>query len=131
RLAAANRSEADLAAMADEIALLADETLSDEDFCASDVRFHRAVVQATGNGPVQLMMHAMIESFIPITNMLIYRDHERRRTVAAHQHIRAAIAARDARTAAQLMRDHVEDMRTVLDQALARRNTNKRQGGTP
>lgn len=131
RLAAQNRGDDDLAAMAAEIALQQDEALPDEDFCASDVRFHRAVVQATGNGPLQLMMHAMIESFIPITNMLIYRDHERRRTVAAHERIHMAIAARDAETAAQLMRDHVEGMRAVLDQALARRNADKPRGGTP
>lgn len=131
RLTAQNRSDADLAAMAAEIALQQDEALSDEDFCASDVRFHRAVVQATGNGPLQLMMHAMLESFIPITNMLIYRDHERRRTVAAHQRIHAAIAARQGEAAARLMQDHVEDMRAALDQALARRNARNPQGGAP
>ncbi|WP_306755279.1 FadR/GntR family transcriptional regulator [Paracoccus actinidiae] len=122
RLAALNRGDGDLAALASEIALQQDQALSDEDFCGSDVRFHRAVVQATGNGPLQMMMHAMIESFIPITNMLIYRDHERRRTVAAHEKIRAAIGARDADKAEQLMRGHVRGMRVVLDQALARRN---------
>lgn len=122
RLAALNRNDDDLAAMAAEIAIQENETLSDAEFCASDVRFHRAVVNATHNGPLQLMMHAMIESFIPITNMLIYRHQERRRTISAHARIRAAIMGREAAVAADLMRDHVQGMRAVLDQALDRRN---------
>jgi GntR family transcriptional repressor for pyruvate dehydrogenase complex len=131
RLAALNRDDNDLAALESEIVVQKDEALSDEGFCASDVRFHRGVVHATSNGPLQLMMHIMIESFIPITNMLIYRDHERRRTVAAHERIHAAIAARDADKAAGLMQDHVRGMRAVLDQALTRRNTEKPSGGNP
>lgn len=130
RLAARNRTEDDLDTMAQELALQQDETLNDEDFCASDVRFHRAVVQATGNGPLQFIMHAMIESFIPITNMLIYRHHERRRTIGAHQKIRAAITERDEDTAAALMQHHVEGMRAVLDQALAHRRPEKPGGET-
>ena len=121
RLAAANRSDADLARMAAEIALQRQDSLTDEDFCASDVRFHRALVTATGNGPLRLMMHAVIESFIPITNMIIYRDHERRRTADTHERIMAAIADRDGDRAAGLMRGHLDGLRTVLDTALERR----------
>ena len=121
RLAARSRTDDDLDAMSQELARQQDETLSDEDFCASDVLFHRAVVQATGNGPLQFIMHAMIESFIPITNMLIYRHHERRRTIRAHQQIRTAIAAGDGGAAETAMLDHIESMRAVLNQALERR----------
>ncbi len=121
QLAALNRSEDDLARIAAEIALQRDEALSDEEFCASDVRFHRALVTATGNGPLRLMMYAVIESFVPVTNMLIYADHERRRTADGHARVLEAIAARDGARAAALMRDHLQGMRAVLDHALDRR----------
>ncbi|RAZ84815.1 FadR/GntR family transcriptional regulator [Cereibacter johrii] len=121
RLAAANRSAADLERMAAEIALQRQDGLADEDFCASDVRFHRAIVTATGNGPLRLMMHAVIESFIPVTNMLIHRDNERRRAADSHERILQAIAERDGEGAARLIRRHLEGLRGVLDSALERR----------
>ncbi|CDZ36128.1 GntR family transcriptional regulator [Neorhizobium galegae] len=105
RLSAANRSEADLAAMEAEIAVQLDETISDEDFCASDVRFHRALVDSTGNGPLKLMMYTVIEAFIPITNMIVFRVRERRHVASLHQEIVDAVRARkDAKAADALAR---------------------------
>ncbi|NDW04521.1 FadR/GntR family transcriptional regulator [Jiella pacifica] len=121
RLAAANRTQRDLDAMEAEIAVEREATLSDEGFCASDVRFHRAVVDATANGPLKLMMYTVIESFIPITNMIIVEDRERRRAAESHARITQAIAARDGEGAAALMRRHLEGMRGILEQALAQR----------
>lgn len=121
RLAASNHSAADIAAMQAEIDLQQNASLSDEDYCASDVRFHRALVGATANGPMRLMMYAVIESFIPISNMLIFPHHERTRATASHQNILNAIAAREGETAAQLMRGHLEGMRSELTGALDRR----------
>jgi GntR family transcriptional regulator, transcriptional repressor for pyruvate dehydrogenase complex len=125
RMAAANHGAADIAAMQAEIDLQQQEGLSDEDFCASDVRFHRALVGATANGPMRLMMYTVIESFIPITNMLIFPHRERARATASHQKILNAIAARDGEAAAQLMRGHLEGMRAELTGALSRRATPK------
>ncbi|MBP0649679.1 FadR family transcriptional regulator, partial [Mycobacterium tuberculosis] len=48
RLAAVHRSDADLAALADEIALQATTDLTDVEFCASDVRFHRRLADQEG-----------------------------------------------------------------------------------
>ncbi|CDZ25821.1 FadR/GntR family transcriptional regulator [Neorhizobium galegae] len=105
RLSAANRCEADLAAMEAEIAVQLDETISDEDFCASDVRFHRALVDSTGNGPLKLMMYTVIEAFIPITNMIVFRVRERRHVASLHQEIVDAVRAReDAKAADALAR---------------------------
>jgi DNA-binding FadR family transcriptional regulator len=95
RLACQNRPEDGLEAMAAEIAIQGNETISDEDFCASDVRFHRAVVDSTCNGPLKLMMYTVIEAFIPITNMIVFRVRERRQVAAFHQQIMEAISARD------------------------------------
>ena len=121
RPAAANRSQADLDAMAAEIALQRQEDLSDEEFCASDVRFHRALVTATANGPMQLMMHTVIESFIPVTNLLTYRTRERKRTSDAHERILRAVEQRDGDAAAALMRRHLEGMHGEVTAALEQR----------
>lgn len=47
RLAAENRNPAQLAIMADELQSQAQGSLSDDAFCASDVRFHRALLDAS------------------------------------------------------------------------------------
>src|SRR5258706_12242610 len=48
RLAALHRTDEQLASMAREIEQQRDSSLTDEDFCASDVRFHRTLVEAAG-----------------------------------------------------------------------------------
>ncbi|HBM59051.1 MAG TPA: FadR family transcriptional regulator [Citreicella sp.] len=121
RLAARARTADDLAALRAELALQRDPTLRDEEFCASDLRFHRALVQATHNPPLKLMMYAVIESFIPVTNMLIYRDHERRLSVDLHEAITDAVAAGEGPRAAELMARHLEGMRGLLTATLDRR----------
>ncbi len=121
RLAAANWTQVELDAMAAEIELQQQKELSDEAFCASDVRFHRAIVSATRNGPLQLMMHTVIESFIPVTNMLTFRLRERRGAADSHAGIMHAIGLRDGERAAMLMREHLEGMREVVAQALEKR----------
>lgn len=95
RLACERRSENDLAAMRAEIALQRSASLSDEDFCASDVRFHRALVTAAGNGPLSLMMYTVVEAFMPITNMIVFQVRERNRVATFHQRLADSIEARD------------------------------------
>ncbi|MEQ1951385.1 FadR/GntR family transcriptional regulator [Mesorhizobium sp. CN2-181] len=130
RLAAGSRTEADIAAMAAEIELQRKRSMSGEEFCASDVRFHRALVDATQNGPLRLMMYTVIESFIPITNMLTYGLYERRGAADSHESILAAIREQDADRAAERLRDHLTGMRVVLAQALERR-AEKSAAGKP
>ena len=96
RLAATNRRSSDLAAMTAEIAIQRDPELSDEDFCASDVRFHRALVDATGNKMLQLVMFSVIEALQPVINMVVFRVRERDQIVAYHQRIVDALNAGDA-----------------------------------
>jgi DNA-binding FadR family transcriptional regulator len=121
RLAAARRTDDHLAAMAAELERQQDETINGEEFCASDVRFHRALVDATRNGPLQLMMYIVIESFIPITNMLTYGLFERLGAVASHRSILEAIRDKDEERAAALVGEHLTGMRDVLALALEKR----------
>lgn len=103
RLAAANRTEAHLAQLDAEIAIQEDATIADTEFCASDVRFHRAIVEATGNGLIGLVMHAVVEAMTPITNMVIVRERSRAEIAARHRALRTAIANRDGDRAQALL----------------------------
>lgn len=97
RLAAAARTEAQLAAMARELDVqrASREEISDEMFCDSDVRFHRTLVDAAGNAPLGFMMHVVIEAMLPVTNMVFFRVRERRRIADFHQAILEALTVRD------------------------------------
>lgn len=111
RLAAERRENVELAAMAAEIALQTDDSLSDEDFCASDVRFHRALVDATHNPVIQFVMFAVIEALQPIENMVVFRFRDRLATVSQHQRLLAAIEARDVGAAIAVITEQMTDLR--------------------
>ena len=118
RLACENRQDEQLAVMAAEILVQQDTAISDEDFCASDVRFHRALVDSTGNGPLKLMMYTVIESFIPVTNMIVFRVRERRQVSAFHQRILDAVTARDVEAATDALTSLLEYIRSSYTAAL-------------
>lgn len=96
RLAAERREDEHLRAMEAEIEIQRDESVSDEDFCASDVRFHRALVDATGNPVLQFLMCAVIEALQPVESMAIVRHRDRAQIIRQHEKILKAIAAGDA-----------------------------------
>lgn len=97
RLAAECRTEEHLAAMRTELEIQRRncEDISDEMFCDSDVRFHRALVQAADNAPLSFMMHVVIEAMLPVTNMVFFRVRERRRIADFHQEILDSLSAHD------------------------------------
>ncbi|WP_432289179.1 FadR/GntR family transcriptional regulator (plasmid) [Aminobacter sp. BA135] len=121
RLACQRRSDADLAAMRAEITLQRSKLLSDEDFCASDVRFHRAVVQAAGNGPLSLMMYTVVEAFMPITNMIVSHVRERSTVADFHEKLAGAIEARDASDATAVLSELLAYVRDSYALSLTRR----------
>lgn len=121
RLACERRSDADLAAMRTEIALQRSKSLSDEDFCASDVRFHRAVVKAAGNGPLSLMMYTVVEAFMPITNMIVSHVRERSTVADFHERLVSALEARDAKAATSVLSELLTYVRQSYAISLARR----------
>lgn len=125
RLAAERRGEAHLEAMAREVEIQSDETLSDEDFCASDVRFHRALVDATGNRVLQFLMCAVIEALQPVENMVIFRYRDRRKIVRQHRRILKAIEAHDAEKTEQKIAKQMHYLRAQF--ALAQDEWQRKQ----
>lgn len=125
RLAAANCAEEFLLLMEDEIANQEDPSLTDEDFCASDVRFHRALVDSTGNGPLKLMMYTVIEAFIPITNMIVFRVRERRQVVSLHREIVEGLRSADAARAVKALNALLDYLSQSYLAAVAARESRK------
>ncbi|MBP2230985.1 DNA-binding FadR family transcriptional regulator [Azospirillum agricola] len=121
RLAATARTDAQLEAMRAELARQRDVSLTDEEFCASDVRFHRALVDAAGNSLLSFLMHAVVEALQPVSNMIIFRVRERQAIVAFHERILGALESRDAEAGVAALGDLVAYTRDRYRDALDRR----------
>lgn len=99
RLAAENPDKSVLSTLQQELDQQQSESLTDEDFCASDVRFHRALVDACQNAMLQFLMYAVIEAMQPVTNMVVVRFRDRLDVAAAHQRLYRAIEVSDPEAA--------------------------------
>jgi DNA-binding FadR family transcriptional regulator len=121
RLACERGTEADVEAMRTEIALQRSPSLSDEEFCASDVRFHRALVRAAANGPLSLMMYTVVEAFMPITNMIVSQVRQRGTVADFHERLADAIEARDAPRSTGVLSELLNYVRDSYATSLQRR----------
>ena len=95
-LAAERRSDDHLATMRHEIARQSLRDLSDEDFCASDVAFHRALVDAAGNPVLSYQLAGAVEAMQPLMNMITFTARSRFRIIRLHGEIAEAAEAHDA-----------------------------------
>ena len=124
RLAAQGRTEAHLAGMREELAIQRDAAISDQDFCASDVRFHRLIVEAAGNALLRFLMNALVEALMPVSNMIIFRVRDRLEIIAHHERMLAALEARDADGAAEALGGlvhYIRDQYAKAEEARANR----------
>ncbi|MDF1728348.1 MAG: GntR family transcriptional regulator [Sulfitobacter sp.] len=91
------RREADhLAAMRAEIHRQAQPGLTDEAFCASDVAFHRALVDGAGNPVLSYQLSGAVEAMQPLMNMITFTARDRARIVEMHADIADALEGQDA-----------------------------------
>jgi GntR family transcriptional repressor for pyruvate dehydrogenase complex len=121
RIAATERSDADLRAMAVEIEMQKNIHLSDVEFCATDVRFHRALVDATGNELLRFLMAGVVEALQPISNLIVFRTRDRREIIGHHQRILDYLERRDGDGAAAVIAEQVRYLNSHYAQAAARR----------
>ena len=63
------------------------------------MRFHRALVDATGNRVLQFVMYTVIEALQPVENMIIFRFRDRETTIRQHRKIFKAIRSGDVKKA--------------------------------
>ncbi len=93
----AQRRTADqLATMRAEIFRQAQPGLTDEAFCASDVAFHRALVDGAGNPVLSYQLAGAVEAMQPLMNMITFTARSREEIIALHSDITDALEARDA-----------------------------------
>lgn len=121
RLAANNRQQSDIDALATELELQRDASITDQEFCASDVRFHRVIVNATRNRLLQFVMFALVEAILPVTNMVVFRSRDRQTVVAFHSRILEGIRHADADAAIEALGELLAYLRDRYEEARSSR----------
>jgi DNA-binding FadR family transcriptional regulator len=118
-LAAARRTDRLLDIMRAEIARQASLDLTDEAFCASDVAFHRALVDSAGNEVLSYHLAGSVEAMQPLMNMITFTARSRAEIIKLHDTILTGLEARDAASVdtalIALERYTVELGKTVLE----------------
>lgn len=92
-LAAQRRTADHLATMRAEAHRQLQPGLTDEAFCASDVAFHRALVDAAGNPVMSYQLAGAVEAMQPLMNMITFTARSRERIVGMHAAIADALEA--------------------------------------
>jgi GntR family transcriptional regulator, transcriptional repressor for pyruvate dehydrogenase complex len=118
RLAAAVRTEADLAAIRLAVEALEPPPEALDDVLAIDLDFHVAVSRAAHNAVLELAMKA-VHLVRPYTNTVLMELLDYTRVAAQHRAIYTRIADEDADGAAVALREHLAYLHDARDQALA------------
>src|SRR6056297_150993 len=94
-LAAERRTDALLDRMRAEIDTQSTPVLPDEAFCASDVGFHRALVDCAGNEVLSYHLAGSVEAMQPLMNMITFTARSRAEIIDLHRAIVAGLEIRD------------------------------------
>jgi len=94
-LSAERRTPDHLATMRAEIVRQGQSGLSDEAFCASDVAFHRALVDGAMNPVLSYQLAGAVEAMQPLMNMITYTQRDRDRIIALHTKLADMIEQQD------------------------------------
>lgn len=111
RAAVENWSPETLQRLDEALVRQADPALSDEEFCAADVAFHRAIADAGGNAMLRYVMFSVIEGFVPVMNMIVVYVRDRREVIGFHRRMRDALARKapnKARAALDELLDYLQ-----------------------
>lgn len=124
-LSAARRTADHLATMRAEAHRQAQPGLSDEAFCASDVAFHRALVDAAGNPVMSYQLAGAVEAMQPLMNMITFTARNRATIVDIHTQIADALEAQNGPTADALLVQLAEYTDTLAQSVFAQRSAAK------
>ncbi|WP_071674985.1 FadR/GntR family transcriptional regulator [Nioella nitratireducens] len=123
-LSAQRRSADHLATMRAEIFRQQQPGLTDEAFCASDVAFHRALVDGAGNPVLSYQLAGAVEGMQPLMNMITFTARSREEIVGLHTAIADAIEAQDGEAArdglTRLERYTIHLARSVMEERAKR-----------
>lgn len=129
-LAAQRRTDDHLSVMKEEIARQSEPDLDDKAFCASDVAFHRALVDGAGNPVLSYQLAGAVEAMQPLMNMITFTARSRATIIALHQRILDALAARDADQADAALVDLDEYTRNLGREVAAKRREKSKAKGS-
>lgn len=125
QLACQNRSDDDLDKMRNELKYQSDSSITAEEFCAADVRFHRAIADASQNRMLSFVMYSLIEALQPVANMIAYRFRERDIILMQHQRLLGAIEDKDSNLACAVIKEQIEYLAQLHQEAQACHQQNK------
>ena len=114
RLAATSATDANIKELKEALGHQANPDLSDEEFCAADVRFHRLISDAAQNPMLSYMMYGVIEALQPVANLATYRDRERSVILSQHRLLLAALQHKDADEAVKVLHEQMRYMEEML-----------------
>ncbi len=126
-LSVERRSPDHLATMRAEIHRQGQPGLSDESFCASDVTFHRALVDAAGNPVLSYQLAGAVEAMQPLMNMITFTARSREEIVRLHTRIADAIEGMDAQAAEKALHE-LEAYTLTLGRDVMAARQNKQAG---
>ncbi|GAA5149526.1 FadR/GntR family transcriptional regulator [Pseudonocardia eucalypti] len=134
RLAAANRSARNLAALREVVAREKTIEADDPEVSELDARFHSTIAAASGNRAIAAFVHALHAATEPVGDLDLSPE-AAQQTVRQHQAILAAIDAGDPDEAETAMVEHLSFRREHLSPAESpsspARPPASRQAGTP
>lgn len=124
-LAAERRTADHLATMRAEIHRQEQPGLTDEAFCASDVAFHRALVDGADNPVLSYQLAGAVEAMQPLMNMITFTARDRARIVMLHADIADAVENQDAQatsTALTALEQETQTLAKSVFEARAKRD---------
>ena len=127
-LSAERRTSDHLATMRAEVHRQAQAGLTDEAFCASDVAFHRALVDGAGNPVLSYQLAGAVEAMQPLMNMITFTARDRARIIALHQEIANAAEAQNGKAVTAgltALEAETQDLAQSVFAARAARNAGK------
>ena len=130
-LSAQRRSARHLEMMRTEITRQSDAALSDEDFCASDVTLHRALVDAAGNPVLSYQLAGAVEAMQPLMNMITFTARSREAIVALHGDLVDGLDGQDAAAVETALHDLESYTLTLGRDVLAARARGGARPGKP
>jgi len=120
-LAATRRTPDHLATMRAEIHRQAQPGLTDEAFCASDVAFHRALVDAAANPVLSYQLAGAIEAIEPLMNMITFTARSREKIISHHAALITSLETQDIPLAERTLGELAEYSMQLATKVLADR----------
>ena len=125
KLAASNVTDEQIKDIESALERQKDPEISDQAFCQADVAFHRALVDAAGNGMLRFVMYTVIEALVPLTNMVVSVVRERSDIISLHEQMLADLRARNSQGLVSSMNELMDYLLEKFEIASQRQSAKK------